>query len=374
MRAFQSTRRFLSRQPKFRADLNFEPLTIASNIQPDPLSTLFTWEGDRCQELILPDREALIQHLANKPKDQLWWIDIEGRGDSSFLQTLGQALHLHELEIEDIGNLHQRPKVEEYDNHLFVVSRMLYFCKDDGRLMNEQVSFLIFDQLVVTIQEEKDDDFDLVRERLRKNRGNVWQQNAFFLAFLLMDAIVDHYFPMMERIGNSLDALEEKLLAKASRGHLDEIQQLKREVFFLKKAIWAERDKINELVRSSFGQIDEKARVYLRDTYDHTVQVMDIVESHREVAFSLMELYLSSVNNRLSEVMKVLTVISSIFIPLTFVVGVYGMNFSRNGKDGQELPWNMPELYSPYGYLGVMGFMAILAFGEIYYFRKKGWL
>lgn len=308
-----------------------------------------------------------------KDKNKLW-IDIEGRGDAEFLQSIGSYFGLHELEMEDIANVHQRPKVEIYGEHLFVISRMIYFSKIFNSLINEQVAFFVFDNLLLTMQEDYEDSFNGVREKLKKNYMLLCEGNTFFLAWALIDAIIDQYFVILEGVEQRLAIIDNQLLENPRKIHLLEIQSLKREVMFLRKAILAERDKLAEIERHDFTLIDDKIRVYLRDTYDHTAQIVDILESQKEISYSLMEIYLGTQNNKMSEVMKVLTVISSIFIPLTFIVGVYGMNFSSTDIHGQSLPLNMPELTSPYGYVYVMVFMLIIAVAQVLFFKRRGWL
>lgn len=339
-----------------------------------PPITLYIYDHHHYREVKVLDFDTLFRELSeNRPKYKIW-MDIEGRGKHAFIQQIGKHFKWHELEVEDLMSLHQRPKAEEYDEHLFVVSRMIYFSKSAGTLINEQVSFFIYEDILITFQEEHEDAFDGVREKLRKNHSGVCTGNMFFLAWSLMDAIIDQYFSILERIGNDLERIESLLLSQPQRQHLLQIQSVKREIMFLRKAILAERDKFAELDRHENRLVDDRSRIYLRDTYDHTAQIMDIIESHKEISYSLMEVYMSAQNNRMSEVMKVLTVISSIFIPLTFIVGVYGMNFSYKSDDGSILKYNMPELYHPYGYPGVLFFMALIALVQIIYFKRRKWL
>lgn len=340
----------------------------------DPLVSVIRYGSGFYDEHCKVTLHEALNLLNNCTAGMKCWLDVDGTGNLAFVQRLGTAFGLHELEVEDIANLYQRPKVELYDDHLFVVSRMIYYTQKDNSLVNEQVSFVVKKNVLLTVQEENEDAFEGVRHKLRKGVSQLSESGVFQLMWSLMDAIVDNYFPMLERIGNDLDRIEDELLMKPGKAHLTELQQIKREVFFLRKSIWAERDKLGELLRNDSPLIDDKSRVYLRDTYDHTVQIMDITEAHKEISYSLMEIYLSSQNNRLSEVMKVLTVVSSIFIPLTFIVGVYGMNFQTEDRHGNPLPWNMPEVFHPYGYVLVMAAMAVIAMGQFIYFKRKGWL
>ncbi len=339
-----------------------------------PASRMYVYNHEVYDEAPIETIEQIADTLKNHPRDKVLWIDIEGKCSKNIADELGKIFNLHELEMEDMINLYQRPKVEEYNNHLFMVSRMLYYNKHSRNLTNEQVSFFVYENVLLTVQEEDEDAFEPVREKLRKSKTNIRSGNAMQLAYFLMDAIVDNYFPVLEEIGDRLDDLESQLLKSPDKSLLSEIQNTKREVFFLRKAIWAERDKINELIRFEHHFIDDKLRIYMRDTYDHCAQIIDIIESHKEISYSLSDVYLSSQNYKMSEVMKVLTVISSIFIPLTFIVGIYGMNFSQTDSNSNFAPHNMPELYDPNGYVYVMVGMFIIALSEIVYFRYKKWI
>ena len=226
---------------------------------------------------------------------------------------------------------------------------------------------------LITIQEEGDFDvFEPVRARIRAANGSIRKRGADYLAYALLDSIVDHYYPVLESVGASIDQIEDELVDVPGTVQSRELHRYKRTLSQIRRFIWPVRDLVNSLMHEETGLVTKGTKVYLRDCYDHTVQLMDLVESYRDVLSGLMELYLSSVGIRTNQIMKVLTVISSIFIPLTFIVGVYGMNFARE-VDGKKLPWNMPELYQPYGYLAVMLFMLGVACFQIYYFRKKRW-
>ena len=220
-----------------------------------------------------------------------------------------------------------------------------------------------------------EDVLEPVRVRLRHGKGLIRTSGPGYLAYALIDTVIDNYFPILERIGEQLDTLEEELLESPTRESLNQVLLVKRELIAIRRAIWSERDKLNEILRSNLDFFSEQSRLYIRDTYDHTIQILDIVDSYKEVTASMMDVYHSSVSNKLNQVMKVLTIISTIFIPLTFIVGVYGMNFARtNPVDGSAMPWSMPELYSPYGYIGVLIIMVVIVILQVIFFFKKGWL
>lgn len=361
-----------------RLKLFVKPITPASvdshnHLFPKPLEVrVFTITGQNVAEYSFREFEQLQKHLeANKECKH--WIDIEGKSDIPFFIQFGRYFKIHELIMEDVQAVDQHSKIEEVGDYLFMISRMLYLDQDE-ELINEQVSFFVFDKVLVTIQDEWEDCFNKVRERLKKDKNNMTQESMFYLAYSLIDSIVDSYFPILEKISDQLDEIEDELLSTPSKETLNRIQDIKRKLIVLRKFIRPEREKINQILQFQHLFMNERYRIYLRDTYDHCVQIMDWLESYREVSYSLMDVYLSTINNKMNEVMKVLTVISSIFIPLTFIVGVYGMNFSHMDEKGNITKYNMPELYHPYGYVSVMVFMGLIAIFQLFYFKKKGYI
>jgi magnesium transporter len=315
----------------------------------------------------------VIAHIDKHP-EKINWVELRGFADRALLEQFCGSFGIHRLEMEDVISIHQRAKLEDYDDHLFIVTRMLRKNGEES-LRNEQVSLFLKKNLVITFQHSYQDYFEPVRIRLRTGKGHLRSSYADYLAYALLDSAVDFYFPLLEKYGEQLDFLEDELLGRPSHNSLHKIQSLKRELILLRRAMFAERDKVNDILRTNNDFISDQTRVYLRDTYDHTIQAMDLVESYKEIIASLMEIYLSSVSFRLNQVMKVLAIISTIFIPLTFIVGVYGMNFSTvDPVTGAQLPLNMPELYSPYGYTGVMLFMLALVIVQLLIFWRKGWL
>ena len=314
-----------------------------------------------------------VQERIEKYPEMIHWVELKGFGDRSLLERFCYEYNIHRLEMEDVINTYQRPKLEEFDDHLFIVTRLLKM--NEGTLHNDQLSLFVKENIVITIQEYYDDYFEAIRMRIRSGKGHLRSSSTDYLSYTLLDSIVDTYFPLLEVLGERLDELEDELFTKPTRSSLQRIQQIKRELIVLRRSVFAERDKVNDILRSTSGIISDQTKLYFRDTYDHTIQVMDLVESYKEITASLMDIYLSSVSNKLNAVMKVLAVISTIFIPLTFIVGVYGMNFPNvDPETGEKLPLNMPELYSPYGYVGVMLFMLILVLIQLYVFWRKGWM
>lgn len=316
-----------------------------------------------------------ISELAGRfDSRRVTWINIDGLGDVEALRCLGERFNLHPLALEDVLNTGQRPKIEVAADYVFICAQMVY--QNHSHLIcGEQVSLFLGRNFVITVQEEGTYDvFDPVRERIRGGRGFIRKSKADYLAYALLDSIIDHYYPVLEDLGASIEELEDQLLEKPSREMVFKLHEHRRSLTQMRRFVWPLRDVVNSTLHDSSGFISPPTRVFLRDCYDHTVQLMDLVESHRELTAALMELYHSSVGLRTNEIMRVLTVITSIFIPLTFIVGVYGMNFAPEAPSGASLPLNMPELYHPYGYVGLMILMAVIAVVQLILFRKMKWL
>lgn len=293
--------------------------------------------------------------------DATTWIDVRGLADEAILREIGEVLRLHPLALEDVVNAPQRPKSEPYDEHQLVILRMGTLV--DGRLQLEQVGFLIGERYVATFQERVGDVFDPIRTRIRQGRGALRSSGASYLAYALIDTIIDAFYPVLEALGDELASLDEEVVEHPTRRTLRRIHAAKRRLLELRRAVWPHRDVINALLRDDSVFIDANTRLYLRDTYDHAVQQLDVLESYRETASGLLDVYLSSESNRTNEVMRTLTVTASIFIPLTFIAGVYGMNFEA-----------MPELRSSIGYPLVLAAMVLTAGGLFWKFRRLGWM
>jgi magnesium transporter len=291
------------------------------------------------------------------------WVEVQGLGDADILQRLGQVFDLHPLILEDIVNVTERPKIEDYEDHIVIICRMVVPKENRYGFYSEQVSLVLGERYLLTVQEEPEHDcLEGVRSRISNNKGIIRKRGADYLAYCLLDAIVDGYFPVLERYGERIEELEEEVIVNPSRRTLQKIYQVRRELLQLRRYIWPQRDVINTLIRDENQLMSNYVRIYLRDCYDHTVQVIDMIETYRELATGLMDVYLSAVSNRMNEVMKFLTVMSSIFIPLTFIAGVYGMNFE-----------NMPELKWDWGYFLVWGVMLVIAVGLVFIFWRRGW-
>jgi magnesium transporter len=297
------------------------------------------------------------------------WINISGLGDVEILRQVGLNFRIHPLALEDMLNTGQRPKVEEYENQLFIVLQMGYSTNDED-IVFEQVSMVLGKQFVITVQEEAGHDvFGPVRLRLQQGGGNVRYMKADYLAYTLVDAVVDHYFPLVESLGDSMEEFQERVLNDPTRERLRQLHDFRRAIAELRRAVWPQREVLAHLTRDETGLIEGQTKFFFRDCYDHTMIVLDLLETYRDATRNLMDLYLSSLSMRTNEVIRVLTVISSIFIPLTFIAGLYGMNFDRSTSG-----LNMPELGWRFGYLYAIGLMLAVAVGMILFFKRKKWL
>lgn len=344
---------------------------LVNGVARKPAIQLIEYDGDHIEERDITDISELASHIGS---GKITWINIDGLGDTEALTLLGEKFNLHPLTLEDVLNTGQRPKVESSSDYVFVVAQMVY--QDASRtICSEQISLFFGENFLISVQEEGEYDvFDPIRARLRAGRGKIRKSKADYLAYALMDSVIDHFYPVLEELGKNIEDLEDDLLEKPSREMVRKLHDHKRSLAHLRRHVWPLRDVVNALLHDPSGFITSPTKIYLRDCYDHAVQLMDLVESNKELTTGLMELYHSSVGLRTNEVMRALTVITSIFIPLTFIVGVYGMNFAPESPTGQKLPLNMPELYQPHGYLWLMGIMAAVAIIQLWIFKKIKWL
>lgn len=301
--------------------------------------------------------------VSSRQSSQVSWINVDGVHDTELVGRIGEDFHLHPLITEDIVHTGQRPKVEEYESSLFIVLRMLRWNQVTKEIEDEQVSIALGPSWVLSFQERRGDVFDPVRERIQSNRGRIRKLGADYLAHALIDAVVDNYFSILEILGDKIEALGEAMTEDPKKQDLATLRHLKRELLFMRKSVWPLREVLSTIQRDESDLVHESTLPYLRDVYDHTIQIIDTVETFRDMVSGLMDLYLSSISNRMNEVMKVLTIIATIFIPLSFVAGVYGMNFAF-----------MPELQWRYGYFAAIGIMIAVAGGMLLYFRRKRWL
>lgn len=321
---------------------------------------LIDYDVDRIEELTLSTIEESFSY-AEGPR--ISWVNIDGLHEVDIVQAVGERFGVHALALEDVLSTTQRPKVEEFDDHFLVILTMLSFDEATESVVSEQLSLIVGQRHLFSFQERPGDVFEGVRERLRHGKGRLRTRGTDYLAYTLIDAIVDSYFRILETIGDRIEALEDTVLDDPSMEVMKRIHGLKREMLILRRAVWPLRETLGQLYRGELPQITDETRVFLRDVYDHSVQVIDTVETLREVLSGAMDLYLPGVSNRMNEVMKVLTIIATIFIPLSFFAGLYGMNFEY-----------MPELGVRWAYPALLTFMAIIGGGMLWQFRRKGWL
>ncbi|MGL5082824.1 MAG: magnesium/cobalt transporter CorA [Microcoleaceae cyanobacterium] len=333
---------------------------------PYPQIVLFDYNNE---EFTKREIEQPIDCVPYLERESVTWLDVRGLGGEETWRQLQKVFNLHPLALEDIIHVPQRPHVEEYDDQLVIIARMITLKHDRRGFVSEQVSFILGQSYLVTVQEEPDYDcLEFVRSRISTHKSNLRKSGADYLAYVLLDAIIDGFFPVLEMYGELIEDLEAEVIAAPTPKTLATIYEIKRELLIMRRAIWPQRDVLNSLIRDGSELISDNVRLYLRDSYDHAVQVLDVVETYRELASSLTDIYLSSVSNRMNEVMKILTIISSIFVPLTFVAGVYGMNFNT-----ETSPFNMPELDWYWGYVASLGVMLIIAIAMIGFFWRRGW-
>jgi len=321
---------------------------------------LIRYGPDTVQE---QDIDSPAECIPPQSHDLVTWLDINGLHDTELLGQVGRLTGMHPLLVEDVLSIGQRPKQEEYEQHHFIVLRMMQFDAERAEIHEEQISIVVGTNYVISFQEAPGDVWDSVRDRIRAGKGTIRQRGPDYLAYALMDAVVDGYFSVIEAIGDQIEVLEAEVMDEPDRTTVTRIYQLKGELLIARKAVWPLRDLFNTLIRDESRLFTDNTKLFLRDAYDHAVQVIDNVETMRDLTASLIDLYLSSISNRMNEVMKMLTLIATLFIPLTFIVGVYGMNFEF-----------MPELHYQWGYPAVWGVMLAVTVGLLIYFKKRSWL
>lgn len=316
------------------------------------------------EDFAVEKRDARVGDCAlAREQSGITWVSVVGIHDVNVIAALGEHFGIHPLTQEDIVNTAQRPKSEEFDDYIFVVMKMFAYDEVQKDIDIDTVSIILGKGFVISFLERESAVFEPVHDRIVNAKGRVRKLDADYLAYALMDAVVDAYFVALERIGDHIESIEDDIVAAPVPAHMQELHRLKREILFVRKSVWPLREEIGSILKSESPLIQASTGVFLRDLYDHTIRVIDIVETSRDILSSMHDTYLSSVSNRMNEVMKVLTIIATIFIPLTFIVGVYGMNFDY-----------MPELRWHYGYNGIWGIMLSVSAGMLIYFRRQKWL
>jgi magnesium transporter len=344
---------------------------VSDPSQPKPKINVIAYGTGEVLEIHVNSAEEAKTLVGRQP---VTWIDVEGLGDALTIEQFGELFGLHRLALEDTINVHQRAKVETYGEVLFVVLRMV-FCSEEhgGRCGSEQVSLFVGPNWLISFQEGRPGDcFDRVRNRLREGSGKMRTLGSDYLAYALIDAVIDNYYPVLETYAVRLDDLEELVLdPSVHRIVMDHLHEVKADLLVLRRTLWPLRDAIALLAREDHARISDNTRLFMRDCYDHIVQLVELIETYRELTADLRDLYMSSISNRINETMRVLTIFSTFFIPLTFIVGIYGMNFDNRGG---EAPLNMPELHWYWGYPTVWLVMIVTAGSMLTYFYKRGWI
>lgn len=362
-------KRLLLRRPKATKALNQVPGTVTYIGRKESAETTI--------EVIDYNKGSYERYFSKNPEDafnfenesKITWINVDGLSNTKEIEKLGKYYDLHPLILEDIVNTNQRPKVDEFDDYIFLVVKMLYFPKDateknNGSLINEHISIVVGKDYVLTFQEADGDVFEGIRDRLANAKGRIRNHGTDYLLFSLLDAIIDQYFEVIDNIGDKIETLEDDLFqVQPSDDITFEIQELKRTILRIRRAVFPLREVLSRLEKLDSNLIEHKTRNYFRDLYDHIIQVSENIDIYREMTWGLMDMYMTTISNKMNEVMKVLTIIATIFIPLTFIAGVYGMNFEF-----------MPELQWKYSYFVLLGFMLIIFLFMLYYFRKKKWI
>jgi magnesium transporter len=303
-----------------------------------------------------------VPEFIRSSDDKVDWYDIRGLHDTEFIQQIGNTFNIHPLILEDIADIHQRPKFDEYESGIFIIIKALTFDQEARKVSTEQVSIFFLKGLVISFQEAVTDLFEGVRNRINTGSGRVRQRGSDYLSYALIDNIVDHYYVVLDGFEESIESLEDQLLNDLNDNIKQKIHSLKKELLIVRKSIFPLREAISRFAKCEDDQIDDRTKVFVRDVYDHTIQIMDTIDSYRDMLNGLEDLYLSELSYKMNQVMKILTLIATIFIPLTFLVGVYGMNFEY-----------IPELHWRYSYFTLWGIMIILFVGLMYFFKRKKW-
>jgi len=322
--------------------------------------TIIDYDGDHYQER---ETRTVEECFSFKDKPTVTWINIDGIHETQILEKLGDCYGFHHLVLEDILNTDHRPKMEDYGDYIYVVLKMLYFDKEGQQIAADQVSLILGSNFVISFQEREGELFETIRGRIRNGKGRIRKMGADYLAYSVIDAIVDQYFVVLEKLGEEIEFLEDQLVSHPTPATLQTLHNLKREMLMLRKSVWPLREAISCLERGESSLLKETTAVYLRDVYDHTIQVIDTIETFRDMLSGMLDIYLSSISNKMNEVMKVLTIIATLFMPLTFLAGIYGMNFKY-----------MPELEKQWGYPAILLLMLAIAIVMLVYFKRKRWL
>lgn len=334
---------------------------VGEVLHPDTRISITSFSREQIEIKSNSSIEQLLPYKDDTAR--ITWVNVEGLSDINRIEDIGKHFNVHPLILEDILNTHQRPKVEEYDDCVYIVAKAIQLGKGEFSIEYQQVSILLFNRIIFTFKERQDEIFTPINERLKNAKGTIRQQGADYLAYVILDSVIDHYFSIQDSIDDVIDELEQELLKNPVRGTLMKIQRVKRELIYIRRIVSPQRDMLGVILHTDTPLIQDKTFVYFRDVYDHVLRVSEAVDSYREIMTGLLDIYVSSISNKMNEIMKVLTVFASIFIPLTFLTGIYGMNFE-----------NMPELKTKWGYPIMWGVFIAIPLLLLAIFKKKKWL
>lgn len=336
------------------------PVYVGDKIPKGTRIRVIDYDEDKFEQKEVTHIKDILKY---KDSNTITWINFDGIHNPELMETVGREFGLHPLVVEDILNTDQRAKIDDYDDYIYLVLRMFYNIRGIEEIHSEQISIIIGKKFVLSFQESEGDIFDILRDRLKYNKGKVRKMGSDYLAYCLVDLIVDNYFSIVEKIGEDVESIEDMLAEDPDPDTLQRIHGIKQRMIFLRKSVWPLREAVSKFQRFENNLLSQETKLYMRDVYDHTIQIIDAIESYRDTTSSMIDIYLSSISYKMNEIMKVLTIISTIFIPLTFIAGVYGTNFHY-----------FPEITWKYGYFGMWGVMAVIAAFMLYYFRKKKWI
>jgi magnesium transporter len=334
---------------------------VGKVLHPDTQISIISFDRDTCETETISDVKELL--LYKELSDKVTWINVEGLSDVTLIEDIGKQFKIHPLILEDILNTHQRPKAEEYADCLYMVAKVIQPGEGHFTVVYEQISILLYENMIISFKERQDEIFGHVKAHLKNGKGAIRNQGADYLAYVILDAVVDRYFSLQDVIDEVVDELEEELLQDPVRNTLIKIQRVKRELIYIRRAVSPQRDMLGVILHRNNPLIHDKTMLYFRDVYDHVLRVSEAVDSYREIMTGLLDIYVSSVSNKMNEVMKVLTLFASIFIPLTFLTGIYGMNFV-----------DMPELKLKWAYPVMWVLFIVIPLSLVLLFKKKKWL
>jgi len=337
-----------------------------------PKIVIFSYTKTDLKEEQSDDIDLVLDYAKQYPQYK-HWVQVQGIGDEELVKKIGSGLSVNALVLEDITDATQRAKYDEYDCFILSISRLLIH-NEQNQIVNSQFSVLVKDNLLISFQETYDEPFAGLKNRLRTSKGIIREEGTGYLMYALMDTIFDRYFALLDQLEDSLEQCEDNINRKPRRQNMFDTQRIKHLLIMMQRAVGPERDKMNEILRSDNPLFSARDKIYFRDAYDHCIDIIETITSFKELSTNLTEIYLSTVNNQMNDVMKILTIISSIFIPLTFIAGVYGMNFAwQDPVTGKLMPHNMPELHNPHGYVYALVAMAVIAVMQLVIFWKNGW-